>query len=126
MLKYLLPIDGHIEQNDSVRLTVQCNVDACPWRLHASVIHQGPKFAIKTMNNIHNYECDIMSERHPRTSKKWVANVVKGKLLDKPTYRASEMMRDIHRDYGISIPYYQHCINSSNIPCIIISIGMVR
>ncbi|MQM01242.1 hypothetical protein Taro_033992, partial [Colocasia esculenta] len=48
-----------------------------------------------------------MSDRHPKTSKKWVANVVKRKLLDKPTYRASEMMRDIRRDYGITIPYHQ-------------------
>ncbi|MQL84203.1 hypothetical protein Taro_016708 [Colocasia esculenta] len=93
--------------NDSVQLTIWCNVDVCPWRLHASIIRQGPKFAIKSLNNIHSCGCDIMSDRHPRTSKKWVANAVKGKLLDKPTYRASEMMRDIHRDYGISIPYHQ-------------------
>ncbi|MQL75384.1 hypothetical protein Taro_007788 [Colocasia esculenta] len=49
-----------------------------------------------------------MSNRHPRTSKKWVANAVKGKLVDKPTYRASEIMRDIRQDYGISIPYHQN------------------
>ncbi|MQL81302.1 hypothetical protein Taro_013764 [Colocasia esculenta] len=66
----------------------------------------GPSF-VKSLNNIHSCGCDIMSDRHPRTSKKWVANAVKGKLVDKPTYRASEMMRDICRDYGISIPYHQ-------------------
>ncbi|MQL94571.1 hypothetical protein Taro_027221 [Colocasia esculenta] len=48
-----------------------------------------------------------MSDGHPRTSKKWVANTVKGKLVDKPTYRASEMMSDIRREYGICIPYHQ-------------------
>ncbi|MQL69403.1 hypothetical protein Taro_001684, partial [Colocasia esculenta] len=48
-----------------------------------------------------------MSDGHPRTSKKWVANAVKGKLVDKPTYRASEMMSDIRREYGICIPYHQ-------------------
>ncbi|MQM22821.1 hypothetical protein Taro_055879, partial [Colocasia esculenta] len=94
-------------KNNSIRLTVRCNVDVCPWRLHAFVICQGPEFAIKSLNNIHSCGCDIMSDRHPRTSKKWVANAVKGKLVDKPTYRASEMMRDIRRDYGISIPYHQ-------------------
>ncbi|MQM00638.1 hypothetical protein Taro_033374 [Colocasia esculenta] len=96
-------------KNDSVRLTVRCNVDVCPWRLHGFVIRQGPKFTIKSLNNIHSCGCDIMSDRHPRTSKKWVANTMKGKLVDKPTYRASEMMRDIRRDYGISIPYHQVC-----------------
>ncbi|MQM17384.1 hypothetical protein Taro_050358 [Colocasia esculenta] len=95
-------------KNDSVRLTVRCNVSVCPWRLHASVVHEGPQFAIKSLNNIHSCGCDIMSDGHPRTSKKWVANAVKGKLVDKPTYRASEMMRDIRRDYGISIPYHQN------------------
>ncbi|MQL85859.1 hypothetical protein Taro_018382, partial [Colocasia esculenta] len=94
-------------KNDNVRLTVRCYVDVCPWRLHASVVHEDPEFAIKTLNNIHSCGCDIMSDGHPRTSKKWVANAMKGKLVDKPTYRASEMMRDIRRDYGISIPYHQ-------------------
>ncbi|MQM05436.1 hypothetical protein Taro_038246 [Colocasia esculenta] len=49
-----------------------------------------------------------MSDGHPRTSKKWVANAVKGKLVDKLTYRASEMVRDIRREYSISIPYHQN------------------
>ncbi|MQL92761.1 hypothetical protein Taro_025393 [Colocasia esculenta] len=94
-------------KNDSVRLTVRCNHAIYPWRLHASVVREGPQFAIKSLNNIHSCGCDIMSDGHPQTSKKWVANAVKGKLVDKPTYRASEMMRDIRRDYGISIPYHQ-------------------
>ncbi|MQL97346.1 hypothetical protein Taro_030029 [Colocasia esculenta] len=94
-------------KNDSTRLTVRCNVDVCPWHLHASIIREGPKFAIKGLNNIYSCGCDIMSDRHPRTSKKWVANTVKGKLVEEPTYRASAMMRYIRRDYGISIPYHQ-------------------
>ncbi|MQM20020.1 hypothetical protein Taro_053035 [Colocasia esculenta] len=94
-------------KNDFVRLTVRCNVSVCPWRLHASVVREGPQFAIKSLNNIHTCGCDIMSDGHLWTSKKWVANAVKGKLVDKPTYRASEMMRDIRREYGISIPYHQ-------------------
>ncbi|MQL95541.1 hypothetical protein Taro_028206 [Colocasia esculenta] len=69
-------------------------------------IFMRPSF-VKSLNNIHTCGCDIMSDGHPRTSKKWVANAVKGKLVDKPTYRASEMMRDIRREYGISIPYHQ-------------------
>ncbi|MQL89960.1 hypothetical protein Taro_022547 [Colocasia esculenta] len=96
-------------KNDSVRLTIRCYVDVCPWRLHTSVVREGPEFAIKSLNNIHSCGCDIMSDGHPRTSKKWVTNAVKGKLVDKSTYRASEMMRDIRWDYGISIPYHQVC-----------------
>ncbi|MQM14498.1 hypothetical protein Taro_047429, partial [Colocasia esculenta] len=94
-------------KNDSVRLTVRCNVSVCPWRLHASVVRGGPQFAIKSLNNIHTCGCDIMSDGHPRTSKKWAENAVKGKLVDIPTYRASEMMSDIRREYGICIPYHQ-------------------
>ncbi|MQM18072.1 hypothetical protein Taro_051057 [Colocasia esculenta] len=94
-------------KNDSVRLTVRCNVSVCLWRLHASVVRGGPQFAIKSLNNIHTCGCEIMSDGHPRTSKKWVANAVKGKLVDKPTYRASEMMSDIRREYDICIPYHQ-------------------
>ncbi|MQL84400.1 hypothetical protein Taro_016913 [Colocasia esculenta] len=78
----------------------------------------GPEFAIKSLNSIHSCGCDIMSDGHPRTSKKWVANAVKGKLVDKPTCRASEMMRDIRRDYGISIPYHQHIMQNFNDQCV--------
>ncbi|MQM05749.1 hypothetical protein Taro_038563 [Colocasia esculenta] len=88
-------------------VTVRCFNTICPWRLHVSVVREGPEFVIKSLNNLHSCGCDTMSDDHPRTSKKWVANAVKGKLVDKPTYRASEMMRDIRRDYGISIPYHQ-------------------
>ncbi|MQM01492.1 hypothetical protein Taro_034255 [Colocasia esculenta] len=105
--KYILHAFFNSLHNDSVRLTVRCNVDVCPWRLHVSIIREGLEFAIKSLNNIHSCGCDIMSDGHPRTSKKWLANVVKGKLVDKPTYRVSEMMRDIRWDYGISIPYHQ-------------------
>ncbi|MQL74159.1 hypothetical protein Taro_006537 [Colocasia esculenta] len=77
-------------KNDYIRLTVRFFVDVCPWRLHASVVREGRQFAIKTLNNIHSCGCDIMSDGHPKTSKKWVANAVNGKLVDKPTYRASE------------------------------------
>lgn len=94
-------------KNDSVRVTVRCKNDTCQWRLHASVVRGGPEFAIKTMNNYHNCGCDIMSEGHPRASKKWVANIVKEKLVDTPMYRASEMKKDIRREYGVSIPYHQ-------------------
>ncbi|MQL82382.1 hypothetical protein Taro_014838, partial [Colocasia esculenta] len=99
-------------KNDSVRLTVRCNVSVCPWRLHASVVRGGLQFAIKSLNNIQTCGCDIMSDRHPRTSKKWVAIAVKGKLVDKPTYKASEMMSDIRREYGICIPYHQVAVSS--------------
>ncbi|MQM13668.1 hypothetical protein Taro_046594 [Colocasia esculenta] len=131
LLKYLLPIDGHVEHElhddgdvqdmydlhkcqgtsfinlqihavDSCCLSTHASrqSDVCLWRLHASVIREGPEFAIKSLNNIHSCGCDIMSDGHSRTSKKWVANAVKGKLVDKPTYRASKMMRDIHLDYA--------------------------
>ncbi|MQL84714.1 hypothetical protein Taro_017208, partial [Colocasia esculenta] len=109
-------------KNDSVRLTVRCNVDVCPWRLHAFVIRQGPEFAIKSLNNIHSCGCDIMSDRHPRTSKKWVANAVKEKLVDKPTYReawwgkevaVSSLYRDFRTSYHM-LHWYNECALQSN------------
>ncbi|MQL89189.1 hypothetical protein Taro_021757 [Colocasia esculenta] len=54
-------------KNDSVRLTVRCYVDVCPWRLHTSVVREGPEFAIKSLNNIHSCGCDIMSDGHLRS-----------------------------------------------------------
>ncbi|MQL94838.1 hypothetical protein Taro_027507, partial [Colocasia esculenta] len=54
-------------KNDSVRLTIRCNVSVCPWRLHVSVVRGGPQFAIKSLNNIHTCGCDIMSDGHLRS-----------------------------------------------------------
>lgn len=100
------------KKNDSDRLTVRCvgqdhKQEDCPWRLHASTVRGSSEFAIKTMCNTHTCGCEMIGSGHPRTSKKWVGNVVKGKLIDTPAYRAADMRRDIEREYGVALRYHQ-------------------
>ncbi|MQL93058.1 hypothetical protein Taro_025684 [Colocasia esculenta] len=48
-----------------------------------------------------------MRQGHPRMSKKWVASIVKSKLIDIPIYIVCDMKQDIQREHGILIPYHQ-------------------
>ncbi|MQM07079.1 hypothetical protein Taro_039913 [Colocasia esculenta] len=56
-------------KNDHSHVTARCKGEGCPWQVHASMLEDGPDFAIKTMNNVHTCGCDLKSQHHPRTSK---------------------------------------------------------
>ncbi|MQL93095.1 hypothetical protein Taro_025737 [Colocasia esculenta] len=94
-------------KNDQSRVTARCKGQGCPWRVHASMLGDGLDFAIKTMNNVHTCGCDLKSQHHPRTSKKWIAELVKKKMAHTPQYRPCDMVKDIASDYGVRVPYHQ-------------------
>ncbi|MQL92052.1 hypothetical protein Taro_024672, partial [Colocasia esculenta] len=94
-------------KNDHSRVTARCKGEGCPWRVHASMLGDGPDFAIKTMNNVHTCGCDLKSQHHPRTSKKRIADLVKKKMAHTLHYRPCEMVKDIASDYGVRVPYHQ-------------------
>ncbi|MQM19210.1 hypothetical protein Taro_052209, partial [Colocasia esculenta] len=71
------------------------------------MLGDGPDFAIKIMNNVHTCGCDLKSQHHPRTSKKWIAELVKKKMAHTPHYRPCDMVKDIASDYGVCMPYHQ-------------------
>ncbi|MQM20550.1 hypothetical protein Taro_053574, partial [Colocasia esculenta] len=94
-------------KNDLTRVTVKCKVAKCNWYFHAIRVGGGPHFQIKQLDNVHTCGGGLSTQRHPRASKKWVGSIIQGKIADSPLYRPKDIKKDIFRDYGVDVPYYQ-------------------
>eukprot|EP00268_Persea_americana_P037534 TRINITY_DN37191_c0_g3_i1.p1 TRINITY_DN37191_c0_g3~~TRINITY_DN37191_c0_g3_i1.p1 ORF type:complete len:769 (-),score=109.03 TRINITY_DN37191_c0_g3_i1:429-2735(-) len=92
-------------KNDSVRVTVKCKADGCPWRVHASRLPKMQKFTLRKINDEHTCSGDVGKDGHPQATEFWIASVVKDKLRDNPQYKPREIANDILRDYGIKLKY---------------------
>ncbi|MQL86143.1 hypothetical protein Taro_018682 [Colocasia esculenta] len=94
-------------KNDLTRVTVKCKVAKCNWYFHAIRVGGGPHFQIKQLDNVHTCGGGLSTQRHPRASKKWVGSIIQEKIVDSPLYRPKDIKKDIFRDYGVDVPYYQ-------------------
>ncbi|XP_038984441.1 uncharacterized protein LOC103708840 [Phoenix dactylifera] len=94
-------------KNDRDRVTVECVYEGCEWRIHASRLGNGEKFAIKKMHCNHTCGGGLQVRSHPKASKRWVSKIVKDQLQDMPLYKPSDIVKDIRRQYGVELPYHQ-------------------
>ncbi|XP_038975443.1 uncharacterized protein LOC103699943 [Phoenix dactylifera] len=94
-------------KNNPQRVTVECANEECEWRIHASRLGNQERFAIKKLNSQHTCGGGLHVRSHPKASKHWVSNIVKDKLQDMPLYRPTDIVKDIHREYGVELPYHQ-------------------
>ncbi|KAL5724302.1 hypothetical protein ACHQM5_007580 [Ranunculus cassubicifolius] len=94
------------KKNDSHRVTVKCKTETCPWRIHASRLSTTQLFCIKKMNPTHTCEGGVLSSGSHATTN-WVAETVKQKVRDSPSYKPKDIVTDIKEEYGIELTYYQ-------------------
>ncbi|XP_009392733.2 uncharacterized protein LOC103978611 isoform X1 [Musa acuminata AAA Group] len=94
-------------KNDGSRVTAECTVEDCPWRIHASRSSAKQKFMIKKMNDIHTCGKELSKESRRLASQRWVASIIKDKLRDTPNYRPKDIAKDLQQEYGLSLNYSQ-------------------
>ncbi|MQM08757.1 hypothetical protein Taro_041615 [Colocasia esculenta] len=75
--------------------------------MHAIRVDGGPHFVIKQLNNVHTCGGGLSTQKHPRASKRWISSIIAEKIVDTPLYRPKDIKKDIFRDYGVDVPYYQ-------------------
>ncbi|XP_073139120.1 uncharacterized protein [Henckelia pumila] len=93
-------------KNDSEKVIVICSEKSSDWRIYASKHKRDNLFAIRKCKLQHNCgENNLRSRGHPRTDAHWIANVMKGKLRGKSSYRSCTMQMDLQRDFGIELEY---------------------
>jgi zinc finger SWIM domain-containing protein 3 len=102
--------DYRFIKNEPHRITVVCTNRykvgvLCKWRVHASKSVKDDTFAIRKANLTHTCELIITGNKHSKASEGWIANIVKEKLRDSPLLSPSEIVRDVLRDYKVSVPY---------------------
>ncbi|KAL9360235.1 hypothetical protein Peur_048358 [Populus x canadensis] len=95
------------KKNDSMRVSVKCSVDGCPWRIFASRLSTTHLFRIKRLNEIHTCGAGTGTDSHPRASKKVVEGIVKEKLHDSPNVKPKEIANQIQQEFGIELRYSQ-------------------
>ncbi|ERN11030.1 hypothetical protein AMTR_s00024p00070750 [Amborella trichopoda] len=92
--------------NEASRVTAKCRAEGCTFRIYASLVSGINLFRIRTMNPLHT--CDrLLNESHPQIQSEWIADKIKQHVKDNPRYKPKEIMKDIHRNYGVQIGYSQ-------------------
>ncbi|KAG6506536.1 uncharacterized protein LOC121980428 [Zingiber officinale] len=94
-------------KNDQFRVTAECTVEDCPWRIHASRSSAKQKFMIKKINPSHTCGKELTRESHKLDSQRWVASVIKDKLREIPNYKPKDIANDLEQEYGLSLNYSQ-------------------
>jgi len=97
-----------VVKSDQTRLMIKCMSNDCPWHLHAAKVSDAANgmFEIRTMSGEHNC-LGVQHLGHRQASKTFLAEQIQAKLRDHPKYRPKEIQQDIHREFGITIPYHQ-------------------
>ncbi|CAL9178687.1 unnamed protein product [Musa hybrid cultivar] len=94
-------------KNDRSRVTAECTIEGCPWRIHASRSSAKQEFMIKKINDTHTCGKELSKESRRLASQRWVASIIKDKLRETPNYKPMDIANDLQREYGLSLNYSQ-------------------
>ncbi|WOL01873.1 hypothetical protein Cni_G10592 [Canna indica] len=94
-------------KNDRSRVTAECTVEDCPWRIHASRSAAKQEFMVKKINDTHTCGKELSKESRRLASQRWVASIIKDKLRNTPNYKPKDIANDLEQEYGLSLNYSQ-------------------
>ncbi|KAK1283102.1 hypothetical protein QJS10_CPB21g01322 [Acorus calamus] len=91
-------------KNERYRVTAQCRVRHCTWRIHASQLQDEVTFEVKTLKDIHT--CTSVNKvGNEMATSGWLANKIVPILHKTPELGASKLKGDIQNAYNLTIPY---------------------
>ncbi|XP_043710043.1 uncharacterized protein LOC122658942 [Telopea speciosissima] len=95
-----------IIKSDLIRYFAKCATEGCPWRIRAVKLPNVPTFIIRSLEGTHT--CGKNAQHgHHQASVDWIVNFIEERLRDNMNYKPKDILQDIHRQYGITIPYKQ-------------------
>ena len=75
----------------------------CPWQLHASVPKGSNSFLLRNMGDMDVRTCGgLPVDRAPT---QFIAKHLLDKLRDNPSYKPSNLVKDIDRELKVKVPY---------------------
>lgn len=95
-----------IVKSDLIRYFAKCATEGCPWRIRAVKLPNAPTFTIRSIETTHTCG-NIAQNGHHQASVDWVVNFIEERLRDNINYKPKDILHDIHKQYGITIPYKQ-------------------
>ncbi|XP_042512543.1 uncharacterized protein LOC122087456 [Macadamia integrifolia] len=95
-----------IVKSDLIRYFAKCATEGCPWHIRAVKLPNVPTFAIRSLGGTHT--CGRNAHHgHQQASVDWIVNFIEERLRDNMNYKPKDILQDIHKQYGITIPYKQ-------------------
>ncbi|CAL5438302.1 unnamed protein product [Camellia sinensis] len=95
-----------IVKSDLIRYFAKCATEGCPWRIRAVKLSNAPTFTIRSIEPTHNCGKNAQNGHH-QASVDWIVNFIEERLRDNVNYKPKDILHDIHKQYGIMIPYKQ-------------------
>lgn len=95
-----------IIKSDLIRYFAKCATEGCPWRIRAVKLPNAPTFTIRSLEGTHTCGKNAQNGHH-QASVDWIVNFIEERLRDNINYKPKDILQDIHKHYGITIPYKQ-------------------
>ncbi|CAK8574527.1 unnamed protein product [Lathyrus sativus] len=95
-----------IIKSDLIRYFAKCASEGCPWRIRAVKLPNAPTFTIRSLEGTHTCGRNALNGHH-QASVDWIVSFIEERLRDNINYKPKDILHDIHKQYGITIPYKQ-------------------
>ncbi|CAK9145011.1 unnamed protein product [Ilex paraguariensis] len=95
-----------IIKSDLIRYIAKCATEDCPWRIRAVKLPNAPTFTIRSLEGTHTCGKNAQNGHH-QASVDWIVNFIEERLRDNINYKPKDILHDIYKQYGITIPYKQ-------------------
>lgn len=95
-----------IIKSDLIRYFAKCAAEGCPWRIRAVKLPNASTFTIRSLEGIHTCGRNAQNGHH-QASVDWIVSFIEERLRDNINYKPKDILHDIHKQYGITIPYKQ-------------------
>ena len=95
-----------IIKSDLIRYFAKCATEGCPWRIRAVKLPSAPTFTIRSLEGTHTCGKNAQNGHH-QASVDWIVSFIEDRLRDNINYKPKDILHDIHKQYGITIPYKQ-------------------
>lgn len=95
-----------IIKSDLIRYFAKCATEGCPWRIRAVKLPNVPTFTIRSLEGTHTCGKNAQYGHH-QASVDWIVSFIEERLRDNINYKPKDILHDIHKQYGITIPYKQ-------------------
>jgi len=95
-----------IIKSDLIRYFAKCASEGCPWRIRAVKLPNASTFTIRSLEGTHTCGRNALNGHH-QASVDWIVSFIEERLRDNINYKPKDILHDIHKQYGITIPYKQ-------------------
>lgn len=95
-----------IIKSDLIRYIAKCAAEGCPWHIRAVKLPNSPTFTIRSLEPKHTCGQNAQDGHH-QASVDWIVSFIEERLRDDINYKPKDILNDIQKQYGITIPYKQ-------------------